>query len=333
MAHLGGPDPGAWDALALRSRNLFGTHGWADCWWRHFGANAVPHVLADDAGDPQVILPLYRSGRLLRQVRFVGNGPADQLGPVCAPEDLHRAAPLLRSALDDGSLAADVVLLQDMPVGEDWWAGLATTRVGTEPSPVLSFDGLASWEDFLATKSKNFRGQASRKPRRLEKAHQVTYRLATAATLPADLDDLFRLHAARWQGDSPMLEVRQRRFTEEFATVALEHGWLRLWLLDVDDEAVAALLGFRFADDEYYYQLGRDPGWDEESVGFVLLVHVVRDALESGMTEFRFLRGDEDYKHRFANRAGDIETRAVPNGLRGRVAIEAAARRRRRGAA
>ncbi len=72
---------------------------------------------------------------------------------------------------------------------------------------------------------------------------------------------------------------------------------------------------------------------DRESVGFVLLVHAVRDALESGAREFRFLRGDEDYKYRFADADAPVGTCAVPRGVRGRAAVALAARRRAAGSA
>ena len=99
--------------------------------------------------------------------------------------------------------------------------------------------------------------------------------------------------------------------------------------MDVDGRAAAAALGFRFGPDFYCYQFGRDPGLDRESVGFVLLVHLVRAELESGAEEFRLLRGDEGYKQRFATDDGAITTVALPRGLRGRAAVRLAARRRR----
>ncbi len=65
-------------------------------------------------------------------------------------------------------------------------------------------------------------------------------------------------------------------------------GWPR-WTTRL----VAALYGFRFAGSELYYQSGRDPAWDRYAVGFVLLTHAVRAALEEGVSEYRFLRGGE----------------------------------------
>lgn len=326
---LPAPEPDVWNALALRARNLFATHTWASTWWEEYAEGATPHVLCDDPADPRVLLPLYSRGRLLRQVRWIGHGPADLLGPVCAPDDLSRAAPLLSAALDDGRLPADVVLLQDGLRTVLWWDELAPTTISAEPSPVVRFEPGQGWEEWLAAKSKNFRRQVTKKRAGLEREHDVSYRLATAATIEQDLDDLFTLHAARWEGESPLLEPRLRRFTATFANRALDHGWLRLWTMQVDGRCAAAALGFRFGPDFYCYQFGRDPELDRESVGFVLLTHVVHEEIESGAEEFRFLRGDEDYKQRFATDDAGITTVALARGLRGRVAVSLAARRRR----
>ena len=61
-------------------------------------------------------------------------------------------------------------------------------------------------------------------------------------------------------------------------------------------------------------------------MGFVLMNHTIRAAIEDGMREYRLLRGDEGYKSRFATRDRPLETRAVGRGPLGRPAVAAAAR-------
>ena len=63
---------------------------------------------------------------------------------------------------------------------------------------------------------------------------------------------------------------------------ALERGWLRLWVLEADGKAVAAWYGFRFAQIDWYYQSGRDPDWERQSVGFVLLAHTIAGRSTTG---------------------------------------------------
>src|SRR6185436_512520 len=102
---------------------------------------------------------------------------------------------------------------------------------------------------------------------------EIGYRLADRASFEADFERLVQLHELRWGERSPAFVGPLADFHRDFASVALERGWLRLWSLEVDGTTVAAWHGFRFGGFESYYQSGRDPAWDSYRVGFVLLTH------------------------------------------------------------
>jgi CelD/BcsL family acetyltransferase involved in cellulose biosynthesis len=194
-----------------------------------------------------------------------------------------------------------------------------------EASPGLAIAG-QTWEGFLAGRSRNFREQVRRRERALVRDHDLSFRLAEDPDrLDADLSTLFALHDARWgeEGSGAFAGARGR-FHRELAAAALAGGWLRLWLLEADGAPVAAWYGFRAGAREWYYQSGRDLGWDRRSVGFVLLNHTIRSAMADGMTEYRLLRGDETYKGRFATNDHPLQTRAVGRGPFGRSAVLAA---------
>jgi len=89
----------------------------------------------------------------------------------------------------------------------------------------------------------------------------------------------------------------------------------------VGGRTIAAWYGFRYGDAEWYYQAGRDPAWEESSVGFVLLSHTVREAFEARMREYRLLLGDEPYKERFATEDPGLETLGLAGTRRGRAAL------------
>src|ERR671937_3127424 len=94
-----------WAALAERSGTVFTTWEWAWSWWRHFGRDRRLLVVAVRSGGRLVgLLPLYLwRTQPLRVLRFVGHGPGDELGPVCAAAD--RA--LVGGALQRGLAAID----------------------------------------------------------------------------------------------------------------------------------------------------------------------------------------------------------------------------------
>jgi CelD/BcsL family acetyltransferase involved in cellulose biosynthesis len=306
-----------WSDLAERHGSIFSTPEWLLLWWEHFGAGR--ELLLTESRSPagrlDAILPFYVwRERPLRVVRVLGHGPGDELGPFG-----EGAREALARWLAEGRF--DVLACQQLPGPASWLdvlpGGIVLARNG---SPVLDFEG-QTWKELLAAKSRNFREQVGRRARALERDRDVRYRLFDRPDgLDAALDTFFGLHRQR-HGESVV--ARTEHFQREFAAVAAERGWLRLWLLDVDDRPAAAWLGFRFAGAECYYQAGRDPAFDPQSVSFVLLAHTIRESLEDGATEYRFLRGDEPYKYRFANRDPGLESIVVARGAAGKAALAA----------
>ncbi len=314
-----------WRSLAEESGTVFGTPEWISTWWRHFGAGRRLLLTAcrDADGELVGVLPLFVwTERPLRVVRFLGHGPGDALGPVCRPGDRPAVATALRRRLRE--CAATLMVGENLP-GEDGWSRLLGARVvDREASPVLALDG-TGWESLLASWSRNLRSQVRSRERRLLDAHPIRFRLADDPEhLTSDLDWLFHLHRSRWEDGSGFGDAEA--FHRDFAVLAQSRGWLRLWLLEIDEIPRAAWYGFRFGGAESYYQAGRDlhPVWDKYRLGFVLLAHSIREAANDGAREYRFLRGSEDFKYRFASHDNGLETVVLAQDLRGEAAARLA---------
>lgn len=322
---------GEWTSLAPLAGNPFATWEWADIWWRHFGAGGTPYVIVhrSPSGRAIGITPVYlsRRRRPLRVLRFIGHGVGDWLGPVCAPRDRERMVRAAPAALATAVGRWDVLLAERLPLEQGTSLVLGGTTLRKEESPVLQLDG-ATWEELLSRRSANFRQQVRRRERRLRDLYAVTFRLSDDSDrLAADFTTLGALHAARW-GRTPtgVFDGESRAFHEDFAAVALRLGWLRLWLLELDGRPVAAWHGFRYGGAEWFYQSGRDPRCDGLGVGFLLMAHALREAAADGVDRFELLRGDEQYKTRFADTARPLHTVALANGPAGRAAVRAVAK-------
>lgn len=313
-----------WSALAERAGTIFATWEWASIWWRHLGEDRPLHLATcrDSGGRPVAILPLYlASRRPLRVVRLVGHGPGDELGPICAPEDRAAVAPAIPVALGLIRPGWDVFVADNLP-RDPAWGSIGAARLNEIPNPALKMKGM-SWGEFFESRSAKFRQQLRRNTRRLARDHGLEYRLADdPERLDADLDALFSLHSARWREESSgVFAGAEGSFQREFAHSALDRGWLRLWFLRLDGEPAAARLGFRFGRIESGYQSGRDPAWDRYGLGFLLQAHVIREAMNDGIDEYRLLRGGEEYKDRLANVDLGLETIALARGAAGRLAL------------
>jgi CelD/BcsL family acetyltransferase involved in cellulose biosynthesis len=297
-----------WQRFSAAGASPFATWAWADAWWRQWGAPGAFAVRAcrrRSDGSLAAILPLCRTRRRpLRALRWIGHGPGDELGPVCSAADRPLAAAALASALAD---EGGVMLAERLPEEDGWEALLDGLVLEREASPVLALNG--DWDAYLASRSAKLRQTLRRSERRLARAR---FRLADAPErLARDLDTFFELHAARFGARSAVLGARTHAFHHDVAARALADGWLRLWLVELDGRPAAAWYGFRMSGREWYYQLGWDPALARESIGLALVAYSIRAAMEDGMTEYRFLRGDEPYKARFGARETRLVTLAL----------------------
>jgi CelD/BcsL family acetyltransferase involved in cellulose biosynthesis len=309
-----------WCELATHTKNIFATWEWASVWWRHFAKGREPLVTLCRERDGMLaaLLPLYVWKTWpLRVARFIGHGPADQLGPLCMPEQRTSTAIALRRTLAD--VGCKLFLGETLDGRERWSQHLGAQVYGSVSNPFLRLEW-SSWEAFLDSRTRNFRSQLRRRERALDK-RGLRFRLCDDPDrLDRDLDVFFRLHRSRWR-DGTSNVARTEAFHREFAARAFERGWLRLWFLEVADGPVAAWYGLRWAGVDWYYQAGRDRAWDRFGVGFVLLAHSIREAIRDGMHEYRFGRGGEHYKTRFGPQDLGSETILLTQGRSARAAV------------
>jgi len=301
-----------WSRLALASGNVFLTPEWLTAWWETFGGGHELAISLVRRGDtPIAILPLYRDARPPSSLRMIGHTQSDLLGPVCAPEDRELAATAMREAIE--AEPASLFVGSSLPIREGWGERLGGTTVDSITSPILDLEG-RTWDEFLSGQSRNFRRKTRKAENRLKREFDATWRFATAESAGADLETLIALHRARWEGESGAFEGLWGELHRRFVPVAAERGWLRLRLLDLDGRTVYAYYHLRFGRAESAYQSGRDP--DPElaryELGAIADAKAIREAIEAGLEEYRFLRGPEPYKDRYANRDDPVETVAVP---------------------
>lgn len=307
--------------MADQQDNVFATWEWASVWWRHYGRDQelFVHQVLDSDGHVIGILPLYVSARrFAKLLRFIGHGPADELGPVCHPAHRKEVAAALRG-LVDGPRSPGILLAERMRADHAWLTNVGGRPVKRESFWLIDLEGLG-WEDWLATKSANFRQQTRKAERRLARAGRLDYRLVTDGSDVADaLNTMIELHDARWHGRSIAFSPRRRAFHHDFAQAAANRGWLRLWFAEVDGKPVAASLGYRFADVQSSYLMGRAPAWDKRNVGAVLRMHTIREAAPD-IREYRLLGGNEPYKQRLATGQPGVDTCLVGTGPLPRIA-------------
>jgi CelD/BcsL family acetyltransferase involved in cellulose biosynthesis len=114
------------------------------------------------------------------------------------------------------------------------------------------------------------------------------------------LDDLFRLHEARWRtrGEAGVLgDPTVREFHRDAAPALAGEGALRLYRMRIGERVAAIYYGFAWRDRAYAYIGGFDPERSRLSPGALILFHAIGAAIAEGCRAFDSLRGGEAYKY------------------------------------
>jgi len=159
-----------------------------------------------------------------------------------------------------------------------------------------------SWEEFLSSKSVNFR-KKSKEYRRtsLRDLGALLICCDSHSTLQEEMDTLIKLHLKRWGQSSRAFRTKKYvTFHRRVSRLFLEKNWLRLFFLKQDGKTLAGIYCFHHDNKYYYYQSGWDPEYSKNRLGMVLLNEVLKEAIREKAGEFDLLTGEEAYKYRWA---------------------------------
>jgi CelD/BcsL family acetyltransferase involved in cellulose biosynthesis len=320
---------------ASRSDNLFLTWEWLHTWWTHLSADRRLAILAVRRGTQLVaIAPFASTGRSrlgVSRLEFLGTGRvgSDYLDVIVrhgAEQDVTRS--LARHLIRRGA-AVDMRQVR-LPASaasalarELCRSGCPMRATRTHRCPVIDLDG-RSFEEYLGSLGSEHRYSFQRKLRKLETQHDLRFeRVSSEERRRELLPVLFELHRLRWseRGGSDGLEGSGiREFHEELTRLALERGWLRLFVLWLGGSPAATRYGFRYGRLFYFYQSGFDPRYRKLSVGLVAMGLAIKSAIEEGAAEFDLLHGEEAYKFHWAKKTRRLgRVVALPNSPLGRL--------------
>jgi CelD/BcsL family acetyltransferase involved in cellulose biosynthesis len=293
-----------WTALWRRvpGATPFQSPAWLATWWGHFGTGA-PRVLTARIGDELAgVLPLYElTEPSCRKLLPIGIGVSDYMDALMDPAAPEAGAAILAAITDVPDW--DECHLPDLPAGGVLHntrgpAGLVEERRDSGPCPVLTLPHSAAALDTAVPRKmlRDLRQAASR----AEAAGGVRIDMADAETLPSMLDDLFRLHEARWRSrDEPgvLADPAVQAFHRDAAPALAAEGMLRLYRMRIGEAVAAVYYGFAWRSRFYAYIGGFDPDMPRLSPGGLILLHAIGEAIGEGCAEFDFLRGGEAYKY------------------------------------
>jgi CelD/BcsL family acetyltransferase involved in cellulose biosynthesis len=299
---------------ASASNGLFLTWEWLYVWWKHLSEGRRLSIIAVRRGGQLIaIAPLVlRRGGLNDSLEFLGTGSvgSDYLDFILRRGFEEEGLRALTDYFAEKAYRFELVQTPMRSCSAGQMAqrlkqgGWRLDEKKTDNCPYIHLSG-QSWWSYLATLSRSCRYNFQRSLKNLMKQHTVHFEQAgSEAQRREALRILILLHRLRWQhrgGSNAFHTPALLAFHEEWSRLALERGWLRLFVLWLDGEPAASLYGFLYHGRFYFYQSGFDPRYSRQSVGMVTMGLTIRYAMEQGAEEYDMLHGGEPYKFHWAN--------------------------------
>lgn len=327
-----------WNELleASASDCLFLTWEWLHTWWKHLAEGRALSVLAVRCdGKLVAIAPFAVRSRKLTyllpfpSLQFLGTGSvgSNYLDLIIRREKEQEALHALAEYLAKRGLMLELAGVKSdfsfaaRLAGELGHSGWRSSKSKINICPFISLSG-HSWQSYLATLGSKHRHEFERRLRNLTKQFNVRFEQVRSEEERREaLPLLFHLHNMRWRdrgGSEAFCTPSVLSFHQELSQLSLQRGWLRLFVLRLDEKPVAARYGFRYNRTFYSYQSGFDPGYGKYGVGLVARGLTIKSAMEEGAEEFDLLAGNEDYKFRLAREERELARLDLwPPGARG----------------
>jgi CelD/BcsL family acetyltransferase involved in cellulose biosynthesis len=306
-----------WEGLLANASHatFFDTYEWLSTWLEFFWQDQrITFLLVRREGAAIALVPLLpdRAGELWCRHTFtlpvnkfatradvIGNNTtADTLGAVCSYlRETGRVACLgFKSVLTASSLLPtleQVARCRDLRIQR--WPG--------NVCPIVRVDG--DWDGYLASRSKHVCSEIRRKRRKLDRAGAARWRVVTS---PADsheaMTDILQIERGSWKEDNRSSFTAVPGLADFYGALSLRcalRGWLRTYMLYLDNVPVAHMLGIVYNNEYYALKTSFDEHFRDLSPGAVLATYALEQAFASRLHIFDFLGVPSRWKDELAN--------------------------------
>lgn len=316
-----------WNALleASPADCFFLTWEWLFTWWRYLSGGRKLFILAVRSegkmiGLAPLVLKPSRLGLLrpFRTLEFLGSGTigSDYLDIIIRRGNEERAVNALVEYLAQRKLMLELTQLRQdsalslrLAQALKHHGGWGLFEMKTEVCPYINLSG-RTWPSYLGALGRSHRYNFQRRLKQLGREFELRFEQTVSEDQRREaLAHLVELHHKRWQGRGRSQAFSTSdllSFHQELGRLALERGWLRLFVLWLDGRAAASLYGFMYHHTFYFFQSGLDPVYAKHSVGLVTMGLAIKSAIEEGAEEYDLLHGDEPYKSLWAHDVREI---------------------------
>ena len=300
-------------ALQTNCSNIFQT----PLWFENLFATALRHAsdaqlfLVRDLRDPEIQLCLPMARISVQPTRFsprklfgLANYYSSLFGPIAGTRalecgDIYRA---LAAAIKHDRPACDIVDLHPLDVDSPFFSNMrsALSKEGFIVDTYSCFGnwylqvGGRSFDEYFTSLPSQLRNTIKRKRRRLKDTGSAKLTVFTEANeaLTAAIDAYLQVYLRSWKVPEPFPE-----FIPSLCRIAAREGWLRLGLLSIDDQPIAAQIWFVKNGQALIYKLAYDERFADMSGGTLVSAALMQHVIDiDKVAEVDYLTGDDAYK-------------------------------------
>lgn len=306
----------AWDELAVANAQPMCSPAWMLGWWRHFApAYASMRVVAVRERDRLVgLAPFFVDTTHRGRVDYrLLSYATPRISPIAIPGLEWKVAQAVAETLSKADRRPDIVALEQAPLSSQWavalregWPGPIRPPIrqySVKGSPTVSLRA-GSFERWLTEKSSSFRGEMRRHRRKFAALGGLA-RTSTEETLSADIATFVRLHTARWEGRGTSgIATRQESWSAMLQEIGREHlstGRMRIWLLEIEGEPIAAQLCAAAGGEVILLNSGWDERFARLSPAMLGMLAAIEDSFARGDQRIDLAPGEQQFKLRLAD--------------------------------
>ena len=295
-----------WDELSGYC-NVFTLKQWLLTWWKCYGYNKKLrlYILLDENDGVDAIFPLMlrnEGGEII--LSQLCDSCSDYYKVICNPYSFDKIKELLSYILRNEVF--DKFTISNLRLDDQNTKLLIRAAFGANEKVTVSIKEknyfiytIGKYEDYFAMKSKNFRHKLNH-----IRKNGINYKFDIIFEYDEKiLDDLIKLHCEKWNSDmqvSVFWDQRRMLFLKQICEEYAKMDLLRIFVLKDENNIIAYRLGFLYKNVYYDWNTSYDIAYKDMSVGILLCDHIVRYCFSENIKEFDFLRGEEDYKKKFA---------------------------------
>ena len=305
----------AWDKIynALSLQPPFSVSDWNLTWWKHYGKDNQLFILTIYQDNELCgIAPLYiQKKNGIKTIKFLSSGESDYLDFLFLPEREKECLAFIFDYLFKQK-NWDILDLTDIPEQSvlaqnytELLSPLSTAGMTLLPDiicPYLQWE--QSYDEFLKSKSSNFRYDLKRKLKRAKQLGEVSFRVIENMDDCISFAKIAEIYQKRWEKKATDSIIRSdigQQFLEEMCKIWETKKYLKIPVMTINDKPVAFCLGFIEHNKFYYYIPSFDTEFVNISPGNLLIEFIVENFQNLGITELDFMKGEESYKLKWSS--------------------------------